>query len=223
MKCIFFSYLIGLLLLQISSFAQLKKLPVTKAEQISQWLTDYSSFIELENEKRVALYKLYERRFLQKDSIHNVKSLSIAEKYKQKIDIDKTIDELMQKTLTLEEYVYIKCHHQTIGRLQKINFIADLDAVNTERLLVAMREMRYKNVMLINQHGKYQPSVKKRMMENRAHCSAIERQIFTKDMYDHLYEMDLLTVIDWTEEKQDELSTIMNGYNILDPMDDINE
>ncbi|NLR91725.1 hypothetical protein [Flammeovirga agarivorans] len=214
------------------TFAQkkIKKVPKAKDEQIKGWIDDYSGFITLSLEQRTAIYELYKDRYLKKDSIHNKvkndESLSLNEKVQLKKRVDKAIDAKLFDLLSVEDYLNIKCYHQVVTRLVKIEFIAPLSEVQRQRLMMAMREMRFKNVILVNTYGNNSASAKQQMEENRAICSAVEKDIFTEEMYNHLYKLNFLTVVDWskrnTHSDEEEMSNLLDGYNLLEPTKNLN-
>lgn len=224
MKKIIIIFVLAVLSFQTNGFAQLKKLPPKKAKQIEGWLNDYQTFIELDTETRDQVFHLYERRFLQKDSIHNTPGLSKEEKQRKKKGIDNQTNSALARVLTKDEYLYIKCHHLTIYRLKQIGFITELGTVQKQRLMMAMREMRYKNMILLDQYGNKNAAAKEQMKQNREHCSNVEQQVFSEEMYKHLYKMNLLTVVDWSNNKQKEdiSEAILEGYNVLDPLESVN-
>lgn len=225
MKKMIIIFVLALLTYNSETFAQLKKLPPKKAETINSWLDQYSTFITLDAETRSQIYSLYERRYLEKDSIHHLPGLSKSDKKRMKIGVDKKTNTALAQILTKDDYLYIRCHHLTLGRLKQIKFITDLGAIQEQRLTMAMREMRFKNMLLMDQYGKSNLEAKEKMKQNREICANIEQQVFSDDMYQHLYKMNLLTVVDWStggKKEQDVTEAILDGYNVLDPMETLN-
>ncbi|NLR91746.1 hypothetical protein [Flammeovirga agarivorans] len=221
-----FIVLVLILIFAGPDFAQNSKILDKKIKEIHQRIDDYQGFLTLSNEEVDTIYDLYLNRYLKKDSIHravlNDESLSKYEKIKMKKRVDKETDLKLMNLLSFEEYIQIKCHHQTIIRLGQIQFINPLNENDYQRILVAMREMRYHNILVAKEFGKSSPIAKEKMMENRSKCAAIEKEIFTEDMYTHLKKLNLLTIVDWGKDTHlsdaDEMSSILDGYNILEPV-----
>ncbi|MBB6462628.1 hypothetical protein [Flammeovirga kamogawensis] len=196
-----------------------QKIDQQKEQDIRSWVESYDEFITINQTQKDKIIELYKERYLEKIKVSYDTTLDDFTKPMHKKKIDKKYYIYLSNIISPFQAKKIQRYHSSKDRIGQIKFMVELTPKQKEELHDAIFTLKLKNLEIEQKYGNQtSPEIAEEKKNARMECSNREKEILTKQQYDILKNVKLVTVVNWGENENTDLLNTDN-YNVLDPLE----